>query len=168
MSSEIQIERITRVGCNNEVESFFGRHHCSISCEATSLGVSLFQITGENACYLLIPVLRYINQEIPTNHLCGFLHLLPKGVSFRYSPRGPSIIQITDAVVVHDCFEMSEAWHTAFGEYPNRLIGFVSQDGDILRDVLEGETWEELTEELSNHVTELDYKVIPYKLGFQI
>ncbi len=64
--------------------------------------------------------------------------------------------------------EMSEAWHTAFGEYPNRLIGFVSQDGDILRDVLEGETWEELTEELSNHVTELDYKVIPYKLGFQI
>lgn len=63
---------------------------------------------------------------------------------------------------------MSDAWHTAFGEYPNRLIGFISPDSDVLRDVLGGETWEELTDELSNYVTELDYKVIPYKLGFQI
>jgi len=64
--------------------------------------------------------------------------------------------------------EMSEAWHTAFGEYPNRLIGFVSRDGDILRELMVGEVWEELNEELSDHVSELDFKVIPYKLGFQI
>ena len=63
--------------------------------------------------------------------------------------------------------EMSEAWHTAFGDYPNRLIGFVSQDGEVMREVLSGETWEDLNEELSNHVTEFEFKVIPYKLGFQ-
>jgi hypothetical protein len=63
--------------------------------------------------------------------------------------------------------EMSEAWHTAFGDYPNRLIGFVSRDGNSLRELMEGETWEELNEELQTHVTELDYKVVPYKLGFQ-
>lgn len=64
--------------------------------------------------------------------------------------------------------EMSDAWHTAYGNYPNRLIGFISPDSDVMRDVLDGETWEELNEELMEHVTELDYKVIPYKQGFQI
>lgn len=63
--------------------------------------------------------------------------------------------------------EMSEAWHTVFGDYPNRLIGFVSRDGDVLRDVMAGEIWEELNDELRIHVTELEYKVIPYRLGFQ-
>ena len=63
--------------------------------------------------------------------------------------------------------EMSEAWHTAFGDYPNRLIGFVTRDDAVMRDVLSGETWEELNDELREYVTEFDYKVIPYKLGFQ-
>ena len=63
--------------------------------------------------------------------------------------------------------EMSEAWHTAFGPYPNRLIGFVARDGDLLREVMAGETWAELDEELKELVTELEYKVIPYRLGFQ-
>ena len=64
--------------------------------------------------------------------------------------------------------EMSEAWHTAYGLYPNRLIGFVSRDSEILKDLMAGEEWEELNEELSDHVSELDFKVIRYKLGFQI
>lgn len=64
--------------------------------------------------------------------------------------------------------EMSEAWHTAFGDYPNRLIGFVSRDGDTMRELLDGNTWEELNSELKDHVTDLEYKVVPYKLGFQL
>jgi len=64
--------------------------------------------------------------------------------------------------------EMSEAWHTAYGPYPSRLIGFVSRDSEILRELMAGEEWEALNEELSDHVSELDFKVIRYKLGFQI
>ena len=64
--------------------------------------------------------------------------------------------------------EMSEAWHTAYGAYPNRLIGFISRDGQLLRELMDGEEWEELNEELSELVTELEFKVIPYRLGFQI
>jgi hypothetical protein len=64
--------------------------------------------------------------------------------------------------------EMSEAWHTAFGEYPNRLIGFVSRDSHFLRELMVGEVWDELTDELQDHVSELEFKVIPYKIGFQI
>ena len=63
--------------------------------------------------------------------------------------------------------EMSEAWHTAYGEYPNRLIGFVSRDGQVLRELMAGDMWDELNDELRIHVTELEFKVIPYKLGFQ-
>lgn len=64
--------------------------------------------------------------------------------------------------------ELSEAWHTAYGNYPNRLIGFVTRDEETMWDVLNGETWEELNEELLNYVSDLEYKVIRYSLGFQI
>ena len=64
--------------------------------------------------------------------------------------------------------ELSEAWHTAYGNYPNRLIGFVSRDEETMWDVLSGETWAELNDKLLDFVTDLDYKVIKYSLGFQI
>ncbi|MFN2189204.1 MAG: hypothetical protein ACK2T3_10595 [Candidatus Promineifilaceae bacterium] len=64
--------------------------------------------------------------------------------------------------------ELSEAWHTAYGPYPNRLIGFVSRDSEQLRELMSSDVWEELNEELLDHVSELDYKVIKYKQGFQI
>ncbi len=63
--------------------------------------------------------------------------------------------------------EMSEAWHTAFGDYPNRLIGFVSADYDTMMALLDSDLWYELNDQLLKFVTELDFKVIPYQLGFQ-
>ena len=63
--------------------------------------------------------------------------------------------------------EVSEAWHTAYGDYPNRLIGFVAKDRETMMEMLHGETWEELNDQLEGYVTELSYKVIPYELGFQ-
>ena len=64
--------------------------------------------------------------------------------------------------------ELSEAWHTAYGNYPNRLLGFVARDEETMWDVLNGETWSELNDQLLDYVTDLDYKVIRYSLGFQI
>lgn len=63
--------------------------------------------------------------------------------------------------------ELSEAWHTAYGDYPNRLIGFVARDENTMREALQGETWEELNDKLLEYVTDLDYKIIRYALGFQ-
>lgn len=63
--------------------------------------------------------------------------------------------------------ELSEAWHTAYGDYPNRLIGFVARDAEIMNEVVQGETWDDLNDKLLDFVTDLDYKVIPYSLGFQ-
>ena len=63
--------------------------------------------------------------------------------------------------------ELSEAWHTAYGDYPNRLLGFVARDAKVMEEVMNGETWIDLNDKLLEFVSEFDYKVIPYSLGFQ-
>lgn len=64
--------------------------------------------------------------------------------------------------------QMSEAWHTAYGEMPNRLIGFVTDNEENILSLLQNETWLRLNEQLEAYVTEFSYKVIPYRGGFQI
>ncbi len=64
--------------------------------------------------------------------------------------------------------QMSDAWHTAYGNAPNRMLGFVCADSDTMVDLLASETWTNLNTRLEEFVTELDYKVIPYRGGFQL
>lgn len=64
--------------------------------------------------------------------------------------------------------QMSEAWHTAYGDAPNRLIGFVCRDRDTIYDLLDNQTWLELNERLQEFVTDFSYKVVPYRGIFQI
>ena len=64
--------------------------------------------------------------------------------------------------------QMSEAWHTAYGDAPGRLIGFVCEDEQTMDDVLHNETWQMLNVQLQEYVTDFSYKVIPYRGGFQI
>ncbi len=65
-------------------------------------------------------------------------------------------------------FQMSEAWHTAYGDAPNRLIGFVCRDRQTVDNLVDSEVWEEINEQLQDFVINFDYKVIPYRSGFQI
>ena len=65
-------------------------------------------------------------------------------------------------------FQMSEAWHTAYGNAPNRLIGFVCRSRQTMDNLLDNEEWLELNEQLDQFVTNFSYKVMPYKQGFQI
>lgn len=63
--------------------------------------------------------------------------------------------------------EMSEAWHTAYGNYPNRLVGFVSRDQETLTKVLNSDSWSTLNQELQMFINDFDYKIIAYQEGFQ-
>jgi hypothetical protein len=65
-------------------------------------------------------------------------------------------------------FEVSEAWHTAYGDYPNRLVGFVCRDRVTMTDTLNSDIWEALNDQLLEYVSDFSYKIIPYKIGFQI
>lgn len=63
--------------------------------------------------------------------------------------------------------EMSDAWHTAYGELPNRLIGFVARDRETLERILDNDSWLALNEELQQFVASFEYKVVAYKERFQ-
>jgi hypothetical protein len=63
--------------------------------------------------------------------------------------------------------EMIEAWHTAYGDWPNRLVGFVARDEQTMREVVSGHTWTELNGQLERYVRDFRYKIIPYEEGFQ-
>lgn len=62
-------------------------------------------------------------------------------------------------------FQISEAWHTAYGDAPNRLIGYVCRDRAALDDLLVSDVWLDLNEQLNEFVTDFHYKVIPYRAG---
>ncbi len=64
--------------------------------------------------------------------------------------------------------QMSEAWYTAYGEAPSRMMGFVSPDRAAMSEMLGSDEWSELTKTLEGFVEEFDYKIIPYRQGFQI
>jgi hypothetical protein len=64
--------------------------------------------------------------------------------------------------------QMSEAWQTAYGDAPGRLIGFVCEDRATMTEVLKSDNWISLNDQLENFVTDFNYKVIPYRGGFQI
>lgn len=63
--------------------------------------------------------------------------------------------------------EMSEAWHTAYGDFPDRLVGFVARDRQTVDELLANDSWHSLNQELRRFVTNFDYKLIPYREGFQ-
>ena len=65
-------------------------------------------------------------------------------------------------------FQISEAWHTAYGDAPNRLIGFVCRDRDTVDDLLMSDTWLELNVRLEEFVTEFNYKIVPIRGIFQL
>ncbi len=64
--------------------------------------------------------------------------------------------------------QMSEAWHTAYGDAPNRLIGFVTDNQENMLDLLQDDDWLALNDQLEQYVSEFTYKMIPYRGGFQI
>ena len=64
-------------------------------------------------------------------------------------------------------FQISEAWHTAYGDAPNRLVGFVCQNRSTLDALLVDEEWPLLNAELETFASDFHYKVVPYRGVFQ-
>ena len=62
---------------------------------------------------------------------------------------------------------LSEAWHTAYGDYPVRLNGFVAKDRAALDRILASPEWKQIEDKLKRFVTGYKRKLIPYREGFQ-
>lgn len=62
---------------------------------------------------------------------------------------------------------LNEAWHTAYGQYPIRLNGFVAKDRPALDRILGSAEWRELEDKLRRFVHDYKRKIVPYREGFQ-
>ena len=62
---------------------------------------------------------------------------------------------------------LSEAWHTAYGEYPIRLNGFVARSRQDLDRILASAEWQQLEDKLKRFVNGYHRKIVPYREGFQ-
>ena len=58
---------------------------------------------------------------------------------------------------------MSGAWHTAYGNYPIRLVEFIAPDRATLDDVLTSTTWAEMEDKLGEFVMNYSKKVVTLK-----
>ena len=64
-------------------------------------------------------------------------------------------------------FQISEAWPTAYGDAPIRLVGFVCQTRKALDNLRSDPDWEALNDELQGFADNFSYKVVPYRRVFQ-
>ncbi len=63
--------------------------------------------------------------------------------------------------------ELAEVWHTAFGDYPIRLIAFVARDAETAQRALVSEQWATLEKRLKNFVTGYERRLVSYREHFQ-
>ena len=62
---------------------------------------------------------------------------------------------------------MTEVWHTAYGDYPVRLAGFVAPDYATLVSILNNPTFVGLEEQLKEFVYNYERRIVALKGGFQ-
>lgn len=62
---------------------------------------------------------------------------------------------------------MSEAWHTAYGQYPLRMTGFVATDRASLQNALSSDTFHDLEARLQEYVVNYRRRIVPFRRGFQ-
>ncbi len=61
----------------------------------------------------------------------------------------------------------TDAWHTAYGKYPTRLLGFVADDLAAAHKALASEEWQTIMQHLAEHATNLSQRLVPFRGGFQ-
>jgi len=62
---------------------------------------------------------------------------------------------------------MVEGWHTAYGDYPIRLLVFRAQDGTDMREILNTPQWQDGKEKLLKLVRDYEERLVPAKNIFQ-
>jgi hypothetical protein len=61
----------------------------------------------------------------------------------------------------------TDAWHTAYGRYPTRLIGFVADDLAAARAAIGSDEWKTILARLQDYTTNLSRRLVRFSGGFQ-
>ena len=62
---------------------------------------------------------------------------------------------------------MIEGWHTAYGDYPMRLIAFRAEDESIMQKVMRSEEWRSSRERLLKLVRDYEERIVTARTPFQ-
>ncbi len=77
------------------------------------------------------------------------------------------ITQELPAAMQEGGLELTDAWFTAFGDWPQIRIAFVSTDLKVLEGFLSSEDWQKLKKTLLPYTSDYHEKVVQAKGGFQ-
>lgn len=58
-------------------------------------------------------------------------------------------------------------WHTAWGDYPVRLLVFVSENSSAMTRALKGDVFNDMEEKLKSYVNDYTRRIVPFDPGFQ-
>ncbi len=58
-------------------------------------------------------------------------------------------------------------WHTAYGDYPVRLLVFVSDDATAMQHALATSTWESMEKRLKGYTTDYTRRLVPNDSRFR-
>ena len=64
--------------------------------------------------------------------------------------------------------QMSDAWHTVYGDYPSRISHFVGLSEDAMREVFASREWQELEKRLQEYVSNYSWRIVPLRERFQL
>lgn len=78
------------------------------------------------------------------------------------------ISQEFPAILQDAGLQLSDAWYTIYGAWPQISMGFVSEDMQIIEDFLASELWLNLKHRLLAYIQGYQQKIIPARGGFQI
>lgn len=63
---------------------------------------------------------------------------------------------------------LQAAWHTIYGEYPSRQVEFITDDRQILVDLIKSPDWHEREDRLQEYTRRYSRRIVTYRGGFHI
>ncbi len=63
--------------------------------------------------------------------------------------------------------ENAGVWHTAYGNYPIRLLVFIAEDEAEMRRAMNTEAWKQMEQQLKKYIADYNCRVVPFEPGFQ-
>jgi len=61
----------------------------------------------------------------------------------------------------------TDAWYTAYGDYPLRMIGIVAKDLAAMRAARDTDQWQSMIKKLEGYTNHLTQRVVHFTGGFQ-
>ncbi len=61
----------------------------------------------------------------------------------------------------------TDAWHTAYGKYSTRLLGFVADDLATARTAMASDDWKSIMQRLRGYTVNLSQRLVRFRGGFQ-